>query len=131
VPEDEELGDSDMNGSYFIGEKGIITTGEYGGRSRLLPATAMADYKKPDPWLERIPREDPYQNWLDGIRSGVKPASNFDYSGPLTEFVNFGNLVVMSGKKLEWDNTVGRVTNVDNPEAIVSKEYRKGWELPC
>jgi predicted dehydrogenase len=131
VPEEEELGDNNMNGSYFIGESGIITTGEYGGRSRLLPATAMADYKKPDPWLERIPEEDPYKNWLNGIRTGTKPASNFDYSGPLTEFVNFGNLVVMSGTMLKWDNTVGKVTNVDNPDQIVSKEYRKGWELPC
>jgi hypothetical protein len=45
--------------------------------------------------------------------------------------VNFGNLVVKSGKKLEWDNVKGEVTNVDNPKEIVSKEYRKGWELPC
>ena len=36
-----------------------------------------------------------------------------------------------SGKKLHWDNVKGVVTNVDNPAEIVSKEYRKGWELPC
>ena len=44
--------------------------------------------------------------------------------------VNFGNLTVKSGKKLHWDNKKGMVTNVSNPGAIVSKEYRKGWELP-
>ena len=44
--------------------------------------------------------------------------------------VNFGNLVVKSAKKLRWDNVKGVVTNVDNPDEIVSKEYRKGWELP-
>ena len=49
----------------------------------------------------------------------------------LTELVNFGNLTVKSGKKLKWDNVKGMVTNVKNAKEIVSKEYRKGWELPC
>jgi len=131
VPEDEELGDSNANGSYLIGEGGIITTGEYGGRTRLLPASAMEQYTKPEPFLPRIPDQDPYKNWLDGIKNGEQPASNFDYSGPFTEMVNFGNLVVTSGKKLAWDNVKGEVTNVPNAKEIVSKEYRKGWELPC
>jgi len=130
IPEDQELGDNNMNGSFLVGEGGIITTGEYGGRSRLMPDAKMADYEKPDPWLPRIPKEDPYQNWLHGCKTGELPASNFEYSGPLTEFVNFGNLVVKSGEKLRWDNVKGVVTNVPNPDAIVSKEYRKGWGLP-
>ena len=90
----------------------------------------MADYKKPDPWLERVPGEDHAQNWLDACKSGKAACSNFDYSGPFTEMVNFGNLVVKSAKKLHWDNKRGVVTNVANAEEIVSKEYRKGWELP-
>ena len=45
--------------------------------------------------------------------------------------VQFGNLVVKSGQKLHWDNKNGVVTNVPNPAEIVSKEYRRGWELPC
>ncbi len=130
VPEDQELGDSNMNGSYMIGDKGIITQGEYGGRARLLPDEKMVDYKKPEPWLERIPEENPYLNWLDAIKAGKKSASDFSYSGPFTEMVQFGNLVVKSGKKLKWDNVKGVVTNVPNPAEIVSKEYRKGWELP-
>lgn len=50
---------------------------------------------------------------------------------PFHETVNFGNLAVKSGKKLKWDNVNGVVTNVKNAKEIVSKEYRKGWELPC
>jgi hypothetical protein len=59
------------------------------------------------------------------------PCSNFSYAGPFTEMVNFGNLVVKSGQKLHWDNKKGEVMGVPNPGEIVSKEYRKGWELPC
>ena len=130
VPDDQELGDENMNGSYFVGDDGLITTGEYGGRSRLLPDAKMAEYKKPDPWLERIPNEDHAQNWIDACKSGKPSCSDFSYAGPFTEMVNFGNLVVKSGKKLKWDNVKGVVTNVKNASEIVSKEYRKGWELP-
>ena len=44
--------------------------------------------------------------------------------------VNFGNLVVKSGKKLHWDNKKGVIKNARNANEIVSKEYRRGWELP-
>ena len=39
VPAGELLGDSDVNGSVFIGDKGIVTTGCYGERTRLIPAS--------------------------------------------------------------------------------------------
>jgi predicted dehydrogenase len=131
IPEDCVLGDNNANGSFLVGEKGIITQGEYGGNPRLVPDDRMKDYKKPDPTLPRIPNQDHYQNWLQACKGGEPACSNFDYAGPFTEMVNFGNLVVKSGKKLRWDNVNGVVTNVENPAQIVSKEYRKGWELPC
>ncbi len=131
IPETEELGDGNKNGSFFVGEKGILTAGEYGGDPRLMPAETMKDYKFPAETAERIPDEDPYFDWLRGIKEGKMPCSNFDYAGPFTEMVNFGNLVVKSGQKLHWDNKAGVVMDVSNPAQIVSKEYRKGWELPC
>jgi len=38
---------------------------------------------------------------------------------------------VKSGQKLHWDNKNGVVTNVPNAKEVVTKEYRKGWEIPC
>lgn len=131
IPANQVLGDNDKNGSFLIGDTGIITTGEYGGNSRLMPDERMRDYKKPDPIIPRVPKEDHAQNWLDAIKNGTKSVSDFSYAGPFTEMVNFGNLVVKSGKKLHWDNVKGVVKGVRNPEQLVSKEYRKGWELPC
>lgn len=131
IPEDQVLGDDNANGSFLVGTKGIITAGEYGGKARLMPDDKMQGYTFPEPTIPRIKNENPYWDWLEACK-GVRPAcSNFDYSGPLTEMVNFGNLTVKSGKKLKWDNVKGVVTNVKNASEIVSKEYRKGWELPC
>ncbi|MBI2433941.1 MAG: Gfo/Idh/MocA family oxidoreductase [Candidatus Hydrogenedentes bacterium] len=128
VPETCVLGDDNANGSFLIGDNGIVTQGEYGGNPRLVPDEKMKDYKKPDPTLPRVPEEDHTQDWLNAIKNGTKSCSDFSYAGPFTEMVNFGNLVVKSGQKLEWDNIQGVVKNA--PVNIVSKEYRKGWELP-
>src|SRR5262249_19078932 len=49
VPQGELLGDSDVNGSLFIGDKGMVTTGCYGERTRLVPAEKMQDYRLPAP----------------------------------------------------------------------------------
>ncbi|MDX9972006.1 MAG: Gfo/Idh/MocA family oxidoreductase [FCB group bacterium] len=130
IPADCVLGDGDSNGSFLVGEKGVITAGEYTGKPRLVPDNIMADYKKPEPTLKRVPDGNHYQNWIDACKGGEPACSNFDYAGPFTEMVNFGNLVVKSGKKLRWDNVEGKVTNVRHADEIVSKEYRKGWELP-
>ena len=55
VEKTELLGDSDVNGSLFIGSKGMVTTGCYGERTRLAPAAKMLDYKMPEPFLTRSP----------------------------------------------------------------------------
>ena len=130
VPADEEIGGG-ANGSLYLGSDGILTTGTYGGESRLLPAAKMADYTRPEKTLRRIEGENHYKDWVDGIKGGPKPGSSFDYSGPFTEMVNFGNLTVRTGKKLEWDAVKGQVTNDKDAATLISKEYRKGWELPC
>jgi predicted dehydrogenase len=131
VPKSEELGDKNRNGSFLVGDTGIITAGEYGGKPRLLPASAMESYTLPPETLQRVPDEDHYQNWLQAIKGNGVACSHFSYAGPFTEMVSFGNLVVKSGRKLHWDNLHGVVTNVPNGASLVSKEYRKGWELPC
>jgi len=131
IPADQNLGDGD-NGSLFIGSNGYLTAGEYGGKARLVPDASMASYVKPDPTIPRIQREDPYLNWLECIRSGEQAASNFSYAGPLTEVANMGNVALHAiGKILEIDVKSLKIVNDDAANQLLTKEYRKGWELPC
>jgi predicted dehydrogenase len=131
LPKGQKLGDG-KNGSLFIGTKGLVTAGEYGGKSRLLPDKIMKDYKAPDPYLPRIPKGNPQQNWLDCIRENKKAASDFSYAGPLTEMANMGNVALLAGgARLEMDVKTLRITNNEEANTLLTKEYRKGWELPC
>ena len=40
-----------------------------------------------------------------------------------------GNVAFRSGKKLHWDAENLTVTNAPEVNALIRKEYRKGWEL--
>jgi len=56
------------DGSVFVGDKGIITTGTYGEQTRLIPVEKMRDYKFPEPLphpvTRPLPRLDPrLQRW--------------------------------------------------------------------
>jgi len=120
------------NGSLFIGTKGFITAGEYGGDARLLPAAVMKDYTKPPKTIERIKGQSPYKNWVDGILTGKPCASNFDYAGPLTEVANFGNIALhANGEAVTYDVASMKITSNPALNTLLTKEYRKGWELPC
>jgi len=131
IPADQKLGDGD-NGSLYIGTEGYLTAGEYGGDARLLPDEKMKDYTKPDKTIPRIPGENPYRHWLEGIRSGQKTVSDFSYAAALTEVANMGNVALHCGdKELEVDVVNMRITNVPEANQLLTKEYRKGWELPC
>ncbi len=121
-----KLGDG-SNGSLFIGEKGLLTTGTYGGKTRLLPDEKMQGYKFPDPFLTRSPGH--YRDWIRAAKGGEKACSNFDYAGPFTEWVLLGTLAVRFEGKLEWDSRRMKVTNVAGANRLVKPRYRKGWKI--
>jgi predicted dehydrogenase len=121
-----KLGDGD-NGSLFIGEKGIATTGTYGEGTRLLPDELMKDYKLPEPILSRSPGH--YRDWIRACKGGGPACSNFDYAGPFTEWVLLGNLAIRYQGKLLWDGERMKVTNNSEANKWVKGNYRKGWRL--
>jgi predicted dehydrogenase len=129
IPADQKLGD-EKNGSLFIGSNGYITAGEYGGDARLLPDERMKEYTRPEKTIPRISGANHYRSFAEACKGGAPAASNFDYSGPFTEMVVFGNIAMRMNKALEYDIENRVVTNDSNAAQFLTKEYRPGWELP-
>jgi hypothetical protein len=127
VPKGELLGDSDINGSLFIGDKGMVTTGCYGERTRLVPAEKMVDYKMPEPILTRSPGH--YRDWIRAAKGGDPSCSNFSVAGPFVQWMLLGVIAMKFEGKLEWDAQKGQFTN--NPEAnrYLKPTFRKGWKF--
>jgi len=135
VPEGESIGDKDINGSLFIGSKGMVTTGCYGERTRLVPASKMADYKKPPQFLPRCPIsgndwvESHYRDWLRAAKGGEPACSNFSVSGRFVQWMLLGTIAMRVEGKLEWDAQAGRFTNNNEANALLKPKFRKGWQF--
>lgn len=129
VPAEQKLGDEE-NGSLFYGDKAIATAGEYGFKPRLLPDEKMQDFKAPAATLPRVEGGNHYRNWIEACKGGEPACSNFDYSGPFTEMVLLGCIALRANRKIEWDAEQFKITNDAEANAMVSKAYRPGWELP-
>jgi predicted dehydrogenase len=127
VPEGELLGDRGNNGSLFIGDKGFITTGCYGERTRLVPASKMEGYRSPPPFLTRSPGH--YRDWIRACKGGEPACSNFSIAGPFTEWILLGVLALRVEGRLEWDSKRMKVTNVKEANQYVKPQFRKGWKF--
>jgi len=123
------MGDLD-GGILLIGDEGAIMAGCYGESPRLVPESAMKKYGRPPRSLERIPEgpDGHEKDWIRACKGGPPAASNFDYSGPLSEAVLMGNLAVrFPDRELFWDGEAMAVTNDADANAYVRRGYREGW----
>jgi len=123
---DRKLAEGD-NGSLFIGSKGKMMAGTYGGGVRIIPEAKMQATPKPPEMIPRI--KNHYFEWVEACRGGTPHSGNFDYAGPFSEVVLLGNLTLRVGKTIDWDGPAMKVTNVPEANQFVRKEYRKGWEV--
>ncbi len=115
------------DGSLFIGDKGMLTTGTYGENTRLIPVERMKDYKFPPELLTRSPGH--YRDWIRACKGGDPACSNFSVAGPMTEWILLGVLSLRFEGKLEWDSAKMRVTNVPEANKYIKPMVRKGWSL--
>ena len=129
-PDDLEPGRKvPRTGAIVIGDKGKIMHGSHGaGGVRIFPEVKMKAYETPELTIPRV--RGHHQDWLNAIKNGGKPGSNFDYGGPLTELARLGIIAMQRlGEKLEWDSENMRFTNCNEANELINPPSRKGWTL--
>jgi predicted dehydrogenase len=150
-PEELEPGEAFGNwdgGVLFIGRRGKLLLDCYGANPRLLPTRLMKERTMPRQKIRRVP-EGHYLQWVNACIAGygnAETSSPFEYAGPFTESILMGNLAIRSWmmknpnlkgwddkylgrKKLLWDAKNMRVTNFDEANQFVKREYRSGYSL--
>jgi predicted dehydrogenase len=123
------------SGSLLIGDQAVLyTPNDYGDQQVFLtPARGKMEVKRPEPTLPRIKKPDTvkadphYFEWVQACMSGTPALSNFDYAARLTEFVLLGNVAMLAGKKVEYDGEQGKITNPEEANKLLVREYRKGF----
>lgn len=110
-------------GSVLVGEAGSLVI-PHVALPQLYPTAKYRDFK-----LELVPRGNHYTGWADAARGVGTTTSHFGYAGPLTEAVLLGTVALrLPGEKLVWDERTLKVTTSAVADALLRKEYRKGWE---
>jgi len=151
----EELGPNETfgdggNGTYFIGTKGSMMCGTYGANPQLLPTSKTNEVKVPQTY-PRVPGGDKtghYTQWVEAAIAGygkIPLSSDFEVAGPLTEALLMSNLAIRGFDirkpkatgtsfdyparyvELLWDNDAMKVTNVDDVNEFIKRNYREGF----
>ncbi|HAN83727.1 MAG TPA: gfo/Idh/MocA family oxidoreductase [Verrucomicrobiales bacterium] len=112
-------------GVAFVGENGVLVS-DY-GKNILSPSAKFKDYQRPEQSI--APSAGHYNEWLKACRGEGETLCNFDYSGSLIEHNLLGNVAHRAGQTLDWDAKNFRITNDEAANKLLTKEYRKGWEV--
>lgn len=115
------------NGSVFVGDQGMLTTGTYGEVTRLLPVEKMQDFKMPPPLLTRSPGH--MRDFIRACKGGDPACSNFNVASPFVEWMLLGTIALRHEGKLEYDSDRMRITNNDEANRLLKPSFRKGWEF--
>jgi predicted dehydrogenase len=136
---DEKWGGEEGNGTLFIGTKGKMYSSTYSDGATLLPKSRTKDAKAKQKWARVLEGANGhYKQWVEGCIAGygkTQLSSSFEIAGPLTEALLMANLAVRGydlkggNKKLLWDNANMKVTNFDEVNQYVKRNYREGWTL--
>ncbi len=129
-------------GSLFIGEKGNMVLPHVGG-PRLYPVENYTEFAYP----KDITGLNHYHRWVDAIVDGTKTSDGFDYAGWLSETAQLGNVATRVVRRpvnprlsltiepkelnvLEWDAANLLIPNHAAANALLTRAYRPGWEVP-
>lgn len=151
----EELGANEVfgdggNGMLFIGTKGKMMAGTYTENPQLLPTSRTKESKVKQKFA-RVPKgaDGHYAQWVEACLAGYgkkEVSSPFEIAGPLTEALLMANLAIRGfdiqkpkagggfdypGRyvKLLWDNKSMKITNFDEANQFVKRQYRDGYSL--
>ncbi len=113
------------SGVLFIGDNGRLLA-DY-TRHVVLRDANFADYAEPPALNSDFTQH--HQDWLRAIKGNRPAASDFAYSGPLTEAALLGNVAFRAGCKLEWDAKNLRAKNCPTAAQFIQHQYRPGWQL--
>jgi predicted dehydrogenase len=137
------------NGILFIGTKGKMLADTYNDNPRLLPLSKNKEIRVKET-LARVKGSTSghYAQWVEGCIAGygnMKMSSPFEQAAPLSEALLMANLAIRAhdvqvlknnkitypgrGIKLLWDNENMKVTNFDEVNQFVKRDYRAGWNL--
>ncbi len=115
-------------GAAIVGAKGTIHSTGHNATFRLVPAAPFQDVDRSRPQAVDTSRGHE-MDWLLACRGGKPAWANFDYASALNEFLMLGNVATQCEGSIEFDPVKMKIVNDPAADALLTSEYRTGWEL--
>lgn len=81
--------------------------------------------RSPPTTIPRVPRNDPYLEWITACAGGPTPGSNIvDHAADLTEIVLLGNIALRLGQPIEWDPVTAACVGTPEANRYLQARYR-------
>ncbi|HEY9488775.1 MAG TPA: Gfo/Idh/MocA family oxidoreductase [Chryseosolibacter sp.] len=113
-------------GAYFEGDKGTLIC-DYQTRSITINGETVQDIPSIDKTIPRSPGHQ--QNFVDAVKSRKQPESNLAYAREMTLPMHLALISWRLGRKLDWDSEKERFRGDKEANALLSRKYRKSWNL--
>ncbi len=131
-PDEKVLGGMPFQqfGSVVIGEAGKLIFNRQHSRWFVHSNNDIDGFDWPDKTIARAWDEDPYKEWYDAVTGRVEQAeSHFGQAGPFTETVLLGVIAQQNpDTELEWDSKGMKFKGRADLDALVKRDYAKGWK---
>jgi hypothetical protein len=115
-------------GMMFVGDKGKIIASFHGDDPKIIPKKKMRSYTGPKE-VSRADRSRRSNTWVRAIKTNTESSGSFLRAGCVTETINLGAVALRAGQKVDYDTENMKITNIEEANKYLSREYRKGWEL--
>jgi predicted dehydrogenase len=113
-------------GVRFIGEKGTIDISrEYLDSNPKNIASATIQPNE----IRLYNSDNHYQNWLDGIKTGVQPICDVETGHRTSSVCCLANIAYQTRRNLEWDPIKEQFKNDADANLLVKAKIRGSWKL--
>ena len=123
-------GEVGREGILYVGEFGSILAGFLGQGFRLLPESRMKALEGSIPAArDAADVVDSVDEYVGAMSAGTQSRGSFGNIQDLAEATCLGAIALQTGKRLMWDAEAGKITNDEEANSLLTREYRPGWEI--
>jgi predicted dehydrogenase len=120
-----------VGGVLYVGDKGKLVHQTYGEKPVLIGKGTEERARNIEPSLPRVAggMRGHEMNWVRAIRGEEAISCPFEVAAPLNETMLLGVVALMAEQPVAYDGAAGRITNIADGDRLLTRPYRKGWEV--
>ncbi|MBN1804150.1 MAG: Gfo/Idh/MocA family oxidoreductase [Sedimentisphaerales bacterium] len=115
-------------GMMFVGDKGKIIADFHGNNPRIIPQKKMSSYTGPKE-VSGADRSGRSNTWVHAIKNNIESPGSFLRADCVNETINLGAVALRAGQKVNYDTESMKITNLEEANKYLTRQYREGWEL--